>query len=215
MKSKKKNLSLEILDISMEISDKMPVWKNKTNKNPKSIITAQYRKGKVNESRINMDLHTGTHVDAHFHMLDNGRKINEISLNKFIGECIVLDFTTIKEKITIKELKNKNIKNNDIVLLKTRKKSMKKFDFNYTYLEKSGAKFLATKNIKSVGIDGLGVEINQPGYPTHKHLLNKNISIIEGLDLSKIKPGRYFFIGLPLKIKDGDASPIRAVLVKK
>ena len=208
---------MKIYDISMEISNKMPVYKNKAIKKPKIKRTRTIKQGS-NESKLEIESHTGTHADAHFHMLAKGKTLEKIGLDKFIGDCIVLDFTKAKNKITMNDIKkNKNfkkIKNNDIVLLKTRKKLMKKFDYNFTFLEKSGAKFLANKKIKCVGIDNLGIERSQPNHETHTILFKKNISIVEGLELSKIKPGRYFFIGLPLKIKHGDGSPIRAVLVK-
>jgi len=205
---------MKIYDISMEISENMPVYKNKAAKKPSLEITRTLKQGS-NESKINLELHTGTHADAYYHMLAKGKKINQIDLAKFIGECVVLDFTNIKDKLTIKEFKKfKNkVKKNDIVLLKTLKTPIKKFNKNFTYLEKSGASFLASKKIKLVGIDALGIERTK-NHETHITLFNKNIPIIEGLELSKIKPGRYFFIGLPLKIKDGDASPIRAALVK-
>lgn len=199
----------------MEISRTMPVYKDKTEKKPKVKVTRTLKQGS-NESKIDLELHTGTHADAYFHMLSKGKKIDKINLNKFIGDSIVLDFTKIKDKITeksLKKIKNK-IKKNDIVLFKTRKKIMKRFNYNFTYLDKDAAKLLVNKKVKTVGIDGLGIERNQPNHETHKILFNKKIPIIEGLELSKIKPGRYFFVGLPLKIKDGDASPIRAVLVK-
>ncbi len=207
---------MKIYDISAEINEGTVVWKDKDSKKPKFRITAEFAKDRMNESRIDIDLHTGTHADAHFHMLDNGKRIDEISLNKFIGNCVVLDFTGVKNKITAKDIeKQKNkIKKNDIVLLKTLKKPIKKFDLNFTFLGKTGAEFLSNMKIKTAGIDALGVERSQPGHDTHKILFKKNISIVEGLELSKIKPGRYFFIGLPLKIKGRDGSPIRAVLVK-
>lgn len=209
-------LKMKIYDISMEINENIAVWKNKESKKPKFRITAEYSKGKVNESRIDMDLHTGTHADAHFHMLADGKRIDEVSLDKFIGNCIVLDLTKVKDKITAKDIgKQKNkIKKEDIVLLKTVKKPIKNFDLNFTFLGKTGAEFLSNMKIKTVGIDALGVERSQPGHDTHRILFEKDISIVEGLELSKINPGRYFFIGLPLKIKGRDGAPIRAVLVK-
>ena len=208
---------MKIYDISVEIREDMAVYKDKTEKKPKLKVTRTLKEG-ANESRLELDLHTGTHADAFFHMLAKRRTIEKISLEKFIGQCIVLDFTKAKNKITVNEiLKNNNfkkIKKNDIVLLKTRKSPLKKFNYNFTYLEKTGAKYLANKNIKLIGVDNLGIERNQKSHDTHKVLFKKNIPIIEGLELSKIKEGRYFFVGLPLKIKDGDASPIRAVLVE-
>ena len=98
-------------------------------------------------------------------------------------------------------------------MLKTRNKPLNSFEVNFTYLDKSGAEYLANKKIKLIGIDNLGIERNQLNHETHKILFKKNIPVIEGLELSKINAGRYFFIGLPLKI-NSDASPVRAVLVK-
>ena len=210
---------MKIYDISMEINESMVVYKNKPEKKPKIKRTRNLKQG-ANESKLELESHTGTHADAYYHMLAKGKKIDKLALDKFMGKCIVLDFIkTKKNQITLNNIKKNNnskkIKKNDIVLLKTRSKPLKKFNKNFTYLEKSGAKYLATRKIKCLGIDALGVERSQPKHETHKILFKKNIPIIEGLELSKIKPGRYFFIGLPLKIKDGDASPIRAVLIKK
>jgi len=207
---------MRIYDISMEIREGMPVYKNKPAKSPKIIITNTIKQGS-NESKLEIESHTGTHADAYYHMLAKGKKIDNIPLDKFMGECIVLDFTKVKHnKITLNDIKKENnkIKKNDIVILKTRNTKMEAFDFNFTFLDKNAAKFLSTKNIKSIGTDNLGIERLQPHHDTHRILFKKNITIIEGLELSKIKPGRYFFIGLPLKIKDGDGSPIRAVLVE-
>ena len=208
---------MKIYDISMGIREDMPVYKNKKEKKPELKATRTLENG-ANESKLILDLHIGTHADAFFHMLANGKTIEKIQLEKFIGSCIVLDFAKARDKITINEIKKnksiKKIKKGDIVLLKTRNKPLEKFNYNFTYLEKSGAEYFAGKNIKLIGIDSLGIERDQKNHDTHTILFKKNIPIIEGLELSKIKPGRYFFIGLPLKIKDGDASPIRAILVE-
>ena len=222
---------MKIYDISMEIREDMPIYKNKEEKKPKIVIKRTIEQG-ANESRIEIESHTGTHADSFFHMIENGETIDQIGLEKFAGECLVLDFSNKKDKITIEDFHEKFyndkksnskiksnkemiIKKNDVILLKTRKTSMKSFDFNFTFLDKSGAEFLAKKKIKCVGIDNLGIERGQPGHETHKALFGKGIPIVEGLELSNIKQGRYFFIGLPLKIKNGDGSPIRAALIDK
>ena len=131
-----------------------------------------------------------------------------------MGKCVVLDFTKIKKGITKNNLKNKKIQKNEIVLLKTKNKPDKTYNYGFTYLEKSGAEYLVSKKVKAVGLDSLSVERSQPNYDTHKILLRNKIPIFEGLDLSKVKQGRYFFYGVPLKIK-ADGSPIRAVLIGK
>ena len=210
-----KDYKMKIHDISLEISEDMAVYKDNPNKKPVITITRTIKDGS-NESKISLESHTGTHADAPYHMIQSGKRIDELALNSFIGKCIVLDFTKIKkteDSIKESDLKNKKIKKNDIVLLKTKTKIENKFDYNYVYLGKSGASYLASKKIKAVGIDSLGIERSQTEHDTHKILFESNISIVEGLNLTKIKQGRYFFIGLPLKIKNGDASPIRAVLL--
>tara|TARA_Y100000310_G_scaffold304369_1_gene343462 strand:+ start:10253 stop:10882 length:630 start_codon:yes stop_codon:yes gene_type:complete len=206
---------MKIHDISLTISEDMAVYKDKQEKKPKIDITRTMDEGS-NESKFHMESHTGTHADAPYHMLDSGKKLDKLELEPFIGNCIVLDLTNSKDSIKKEDLEDKKtlIEKGDIVLLKTKNKSENKFDFNFTYLDKSSAEYISKLEIKSVGIDNLGIERAQPEHETHIILFKKGIQIIEGLDLSKIKQGRYFFIGLPLKIKDGDGSPIRAVLIE-
>ena len=204
---------MKIYDLSQEISEDMIVYKNNTEKRPKITATRTIKEG-ANESRIEIDSHTGSHVDAPYHMIFNGDTIERMPLEKFMGKAIVLDFTKRNSSITSNNFKKVKIQKKDIILLKTKNKYEKKFNINFTYLEKSGANYLASKQIKAVGIDSLGIERNQPNHETHKILLKNNILIFEGLDLSKIKQGKYLFYGFPLKIRKGDASPIRAVLIK-
>ncbi len=207
---------MKIYDLSPVIHDDMVVWKNLPEKRSRLIITKTIKDGS-NESKLEIEAHAGSHVDAPYHFLPRGKTIEKISLEKFMGTAIVLDFTRIKDTIIKNHFKNIKIKiqKNDIVLLKTKNKPDKRFNFSFTYLEKSGANYLVSKSIKAVGIDSLGIERNQPNHETHKILLSNNIPIFEGLDLSKVKQGRYFFYGFPLRIRKGDASPIRAVLVER
>lgn len=203
---------MKIYDLSPEISENMAVYKNKLDKRPKITITRALKEG-ANESKLDIYVHTGSHVDAPYHVLQNGKTIEKISLDRFMGKCVVIDFTKIKNPITKDHLKTIKIQKNDIVLLKTKNKAEKNFNSNFTYLEKSGAEYLVAKKIKAVGIDNLGIERRQPNHETHKILLKNNIPIFEGLDLSKVKRGRYYFHGLPLKIRNGDASPVRGVII--
>jgi len=204
---------MKIYDLSPEISEDMAVYKNKSDKKPKLTVTRTLKEG-ANESKLDIYVHTGSHVDAPYHVLENGKTIEKISLDKFMGKAVVLDFTKAEGSITKKNfLKKIFFLTNHIVLLKTKNKNEKTFNFEFTYLEKSGAEYLASKRIKAVGIDSLGIERNQPAHETHKIFARNGIPIFEGLNLSKVKQGRYFFYGLPLKIKKGDGSPIRAVLI--
>ncbi len=202
---------MKLYDLSPEISEGMAAYKDKAEKKPKIIPTRTLKDG-ANESKIELELHTGSHVDAPFHFFENGKTVDRIDLSRFMGECAVLDFTKVKNSITKNDFKNSKIQKDDIVLLKTKNKFENSFNPNFTFLESSGAEYLASKKIKAVGIDNLGIERSQPNHETHKILLRNDIIIFEGLDLSKVKSGRYFFYGFPLKIRNGDASPVRAVL---
>lgn len=206
-------VKMKIHDISIIIKENMVVWKDREHKKPKFRTTSKYEDNGVNESRIDMDLHTGTHADAPFHMVKSGKKMDEIPLDKFIGKCKVLDLTNAKGKITENILKKFEINKGDIILIKTKNKPEAKFDMKFPFVDKSGAEYLAKRKIRTLGVDSLGVERDQPDHDTHKLLFGSNIAVIEGLELSKIKQGEYFLVALPLKI-NGDAAPSRAVLVE-
>jgi len=203
-----------IHDISMQISSNMPVYKNMEIKKPKLTIIANHKDNSIYETDLQINLHTGTHVDAPLHAIENGNYVESYSLEKFYGNALIIDLTAVKDHITRDDLINQNIQENDIILLKTINSYDTHFNFNFIYLSVSGAEYLAGKKIKTVGIDGLGIERSQKNHPTHKILLSNNIPIIEGLRLSKIEKGRYTFIGFPISISSVEASFLRAVLVE-
>lgn len=204
---------MKIIDISMEISEDMMVYKNKKIKKPIIETIQSHNDSKAHETNITVNLHTGTHVDAPLHMISDGDTMESYSLEKFTGEAYVIDFSSVNECITFEDLKVKNIKKNDIVILKTSNSEDNEFNYEFIYLEESGAKYLEKIGIKTVGIDALGIERNQANHNTHKILLNSRIPIIEGLRLGNVKEGRYKFFGFPIKIKGVEASILRAILI--
>lgn len=208
---------MEIIDISMEIHPGMMVYKNRKGKRPQFESTRSIANGEgANETRICLDSHTGTHIDAVSHFMPYGKTTSQIPLDNFVGLCRVIDLTHLNEKITAEDLKEKNISKNQILLLKTKNSFNKssEFDFNFVYLEKSGAEYLARMEVKTVGIDALGIERDQPDADTHKTLLGNGIPIIEGLQLSQVSEGGYMLFCLPMPLKDLDGAPVRAVLIK-
>ena len=89
------------------------------------------------------------------------------------------------------------------------------FDPHFVYLEAAAAQFLVTKHLTVVGVDGLGVERDQPDHTTHNILFQSNIIIIEGLRLGLVAPGSYDFICLPLSIIGAEAALARAILISR
>lgn len=206
---------MKVYDISMSIHHGMPVYKNKDEKRPIIQVMQDFSTGSSYGSRISMDMHTGTHIDAPLHMIENGSTMDEFNIEKVVTECKVIDLTEVKDKITEKDFNNKEINEGDFILLKTRNSFEEDFDFNFVFLDESGATYLKQRGIKGVGIDSLGIERSQKGHETHKILLGDGITIIEGLRLKEVNEGKYLLFALPLKIMGVEAAPARAILIEQ
>ncbi|HHW49832.1 MAG TPA: cyclase family protein [Clostridiaceae bacterium] len=173
-----------------------------------------------NLSLISFGSHTGTHIDAPLHFCKNGKAIDELDFDYFLGKAKVIE---IFDPVSVKkdELMKHHIKRGDILLLKTensrrRLLSRGKFVTDYCYLEPEAAEYLAQVGIKTLGYDFLSPEkynFSTPG--AHLALLKNNIVIAEGLLLEDVPEGEYEIIMLPMKIKGGNGSPVRAVLIER
>ncbi|MBN1624738.1 MAG: cyclase family protein [Clostridia bacterium] len=205
---------MKYYDISMEISEDMMVYKNRAEKRPRREIMAKYNESEMNESRIFMDLHTGTHIDAPFHMIDKGETIETMDIGRLIGKAMVLDLTDVMDGITKSDLVKKSINSGSFILFKTKNSFSEDFDPEFIYLTEDGAGYLRDLKIRGVGTDALGIERSQPGHETHKILLGNGIIIIEGLRLAGIDEGEFMMYALPLRIKGGDGAPARVILAE-
>ncbi len=206
----------KIYDISMPISDALPVWPG----DPaiSLIRVCDMAKGAAcNLTRIEMGSHTGTHVDAPGHCLANGATIDRIPLEVLVGPCMVLE-ADVKKTIEHVDLSALNFKGIPRVLFKTRNSVLwntpeKTFYKEYAALGRSGAEFLATQKMVLVGIDYLSIEAYDSDHQdVHKTLLKNNIIILEGLNLSGIQPGVYELLCLPLNLAGCDGAPARVLL---
>ena len=203
-----------IYDISMTITEEMMVYKNREEKKPKIKQVNFFEKQGNYESLLTMNLHTGTHIDYPLHMLKDGLTSSSENLKALIGKAKVFDLFEVNDHISETDLKGLNIEENDFVLFKTKNSFKETFDFNFVYLDESGAQYLKEKRIRGVGIDGLGIERAQENNPTHKILLSNNIIILEGIRLKEVPKGEYEIYCLPLKISQVEASPARVILVR-
>ncbi|CAM3699631.1 cyclase family protein [Alicyclobacillus pomorum] len=202
-----------IYDVSMPIYEGMPVYKNKPEKQPSFQITSNFDTGSVRETRVCLDVHCGTHVDAPLHMVKDGPTIETVGLNELVRECKVLDLTSVTDGITESDLANLPIAEGDFLLFKTKNSWDTAFNPEFIYLKEDGAKYLAEKKVAGVGIDGLGIERSQPGHPTHKALFAAQAVIIEGLRLAEVPVGTYLMVAAPLALQGLDAAPARVILI--
>ena len=167
--------------------------------------------------------HVGTHVDAPAHFIEGGRTIDEVLIDRFMGKGVVIDVTHLgpKEPITkdiIKGILSKygieSLKG-WVVLFYTGHDSKLGTPewFNHPGLDGSGAKYLLDLGVNAVGIDAPSID-HEP-YPAHKLLLGNGVPIYENLTNLKelVDKPRFRFIGLPLKILRGSASPVRAIAI--
>jgi len=206
---------MEIIDISWPISTATTGYKDRNV--VKFDEVKNFNKDGVRDHNITLSTHSGTHVDAAAHFMRDGKMIDQMRPERTIGFAKVLDLTTVLEKITRDDLADKSIEENDIVLLKTlnsAKAATEKFTPHFVYLEESGARYLAEKKVKAVGIDYLGIEHSQKDHPTHITLMKHDIAIIEGLRLQHVDAGKYFCVCLPLYLIGLEAAPARAILIK-
>ncbi|MDK2816371.1 MAG: arylformamidase [Moorella sp. (in: firmicutes)] len=205
---------MRIYDISMPIYHGMPVYKNRAEKQPQTEITRDYENG-VRETRWLLDSHTGTHIDAPAHVIPGGATTADLDLSLLIGSCRVLDLTAVNDRITARDLEGQPVRSGDFILLKTKNSWAAGNEAGFIYLDAGAASYIVQKGVRGVGLDALGVERDQPGYPTHRTLLENGVVIIEGLRLKGVSPGVYHILALPLPLLGAEAAPARVVLLER
>lgn len=206
---------MNIIDISMEIDEEMPVYPG--NPRPELEKYRERPEDSTTESKICIGSHTGTHVDAPQHVKEDGKTVKEMDLENFYGDAQVLDLTDCREKVDAEDLKEKEIKE-DIILLKTDNSLQTYNDFreDFTYLTLKAVEYLINQNVKTVGIDYLSLVKFEGGEKAAKahEKANEEMTVIEGLDLREVNSGSYIFSGAPLKM-DTDGAPMRAALIQE
>ncbi|SDO47908.1 cyclase family protein [Alkalicoccus daliensis] len=200
---------MKMYDVTGTIYEGMTVYKDKPEKQPKLNTETN---GYVTETRLEVDVHTGTHIDAPLHMIEQGETFETIPLDSLVGQCKVLDLTDVEDGVTKKDLEAFDIQKGDFILFKTKNSFEEAFNFEFIFLKKDGAEYLSEIGIRGVGTDALGIERSQEGHPTHKTLFNNNVIIIEGLRLKEVAGGDYFMVAAPLKLHGTDAAPARIML---
>lgn len=206
----------KLIDISVTLQPGLPVWP--TNK-PLSITRVDSMKNGslANVTRFETGSHTGTHIDAPLHFVDDAKTTEEIPLEKLVGPCRVVDFRG-KTKITAADLEALGLEDHvEKLLFKTDNSRLWEnmthpFYEDFCALTSDAAQWVADHGIHLVGIDYLSIQLFHDSPETHVILLSAEVVILEGLDLREVEPGNYRLICLPLKIKGVEGTLARAVL---
>ncbi|MFX0101087.1 MAG: cyclase family protein [Candidatus Hodarchaeota archaeon] len=204
---------MKIYDVSMLIHEKMIAYPG----NPPPMIEklSEIPRSSVNASSICLGSHAGTHVDSPLHVKENGKSATSLPLDSFYGPCRVLDLTSVNLEIHAEDLEEFDIKEGEIILLKTKNslRGFDKFRKDYIHVKIDAAEYLVKKGIKTLGVDYLSVKKFGGDDEVHEKTI-MNMTLFEGLDLSEPPAGKYVFAGLPLRI-DCDGAPARVLLIKE
>lgn len=177
--------------------------------------------GKIaNLYKLVMNTHHGTHVDVPYHMIPDGRKLDDYPIERWVCPAKVVAIED-KESIKPRELKGLDIRPGDAVLFKTSNTSSGLITRrgavaeSWVYISPEASDLLVEKKVNLVGIDYFSVE--KPGdmsSTTHKKLLGNEILIIEGIYLRDVSPGEYTIFCFPLNLKGTGGGPARVVLLR-
>lgn len=211
---------MRIYDITVPISESVPIYKGDSEARVESFAALE-RGDSANVSKMCFGVHTATHVDAPNHFIDGTRTVDALDLEKLIGPCRVIE---IPDEIMLIEPENiGELAGVERVLFKTRNSGFwttpeTGFRTDFTTISHATAQQLAKTGIKLVGIDYLSIEAyGSTGHPVHLALLEREVIILEGVDLREVPSGDYDIICLPLKYigGTGDGAPARTVLLKR
>lgn len=204
-----------LYDVSMPLRDGMPYYSGST---PfRRVLTHELAKGQpVNESKLDMGAHNGTHVDAPLHFEKGGFAVDAIPAENLVGPARLFQLSG-RPRIDRADLERLEWRGVERVLFGTDNSDHwargGSFTPGYVYLTGAGAEFLVEQRIRLVGIDSLGIEqYGLDGHPAHHALLRRGITIVEGLCLSGVPAGDYMLFCGPLRIVGADGAPARVFL---
>ena len=205
-----------IIDITVPLTTEMPIWPGF-----KGIritpIKRMDRGDSFNISRLDCNLHTGTHVDAPSHFLQNGTTVKQLPLDVLVGPSYVAHLPDAAD-ITADDLSDLNLPSGiERLLLRTRNSELwaaktTRFNKDFVALTYDAAQWIVDKGIRLIGVDYLSVQRYRDDARTHQILLGADTIALEGLNLSNVKSGFYELICLPLRLVGADGAPIRAIL---
>lgn len=204
-----------LYDVSRALNQ-APVWPGEPAPEVSTVKSLAAGNG-VTVSELSMCVHTGTHIDAPAHFIDNGDSIAEIELERLIGTVQVVDFGDAPH-IDAMQLEQAGIAADcPRVLFRTRNSRLlrdARFDKNYVAMTPDGAEWAVAHGLSLLGIDYASIEaFDEAENRTHKILLGAGVAVIEGLDLAQVPAGIYELICLPMKVGAIEAAPARVVLL--
>ena len=206
----------EIIDISVPLRPQMPTWPGSVGFQLMRTMCLEAGDS-ANVSRLDCDLHVGTHVDAPWHFVEDGSTVEQLPLDSLIGPAIVAYLPKV-DAITAGDLAALGLSSGaKRLLLRTRNSELwaagvTEFRKDYAALTPDAARWVVDHGIRLIGVDYLSVQRYDDSPLTHQILLEAGVIILEGLNLAGVQPGAYELICLPLCLVGAEGAPARAVL---
>ncbi len=212
---------MRVHDITLTLSSRLPVWPGDP-----SVRIERVKKiedgANSNVSELQMRVHSGTHIDAPVHFLnESGKGVESIPLDTLIGFCTVVEIPEDITEITRAVLEGLYLpQGSKRILFKTRNsrywmEKVAEFQPDFVGISEDGAQLLVDRGYQLVGIDYLSISPYKRSRPTHEVLLKAGIVILEGLDLSRVSEGYYSIFCLPIKLEGSDGAPARVILIEE
>src|ERR671919_1495545 len=218
----RRTCAMEMVDLSHVIYDGMPKIPILPDVHVQRFLSLE--KGlPLNVTELSLPCHAGTHVDAPIHIVPNGKSIEELPLDRFVGTGAVVGVDKKGgEEVTAKDLEASSVSVNrgDILMLHTGwDEKFDSPDYNlHPYLSVDAAEWMVKKGIKMLGIDCITVDLPTPlrpkgfDFPVHRALLGNSVLIAENVtNLGSIVGKKTRILALPLRVKGSDAGHARIV----
>ncbi|NQZ01761.1 MAG: cyclase family protein [Bdellovibrionales bacterium] len=205
----------KIIDISPEIHPEVAVWPGDLAFS-RSVALDMKSGDNLTLSSINTTVHLGAHADAPNHYQRDEVGISGVSLEAYIGHCQVVHVQLPRgERIKPEHLSGRKIEAPRVLFATQSFPDPDNFNEDFNSLSPELIKWLAEQGVCLVGLDTPSVDpFSSKALESHQELHRTGMRNLEGLVLSHVEEGFYFLSALPLKLKDVDASPVRAVLVQ-
>ncbi len=205
------------IDVSVPIRAGMVHWPDNPPVETERVLDVE-RGDPATVSRLSLGVHSGTHVDAPMHFVAGAPGVEELPWDGLIGAARVVEIRD-RRAIGVDELRAVDPAEGERLLFKTENSercwNVREFQPDYVPLLLEGARLLAERRVKTVGIDYLSLAAMDEGVPTHLALIDAGITMIEGLDLSGVEPGAYEMLCLPIRLADADGAPARVLLRRR
>ena len=201
-----------IWDISRTVDESTAVWPGDTPFSRKWVMRID-QGCSCNVSTVTHTVHCATHADAPLHFVDGAPSIEAVDLAKYVGPCLVMTARS-RDALHVTDLAGLDLRKEERLLVRGPDK-LRDDEWRDAFFHCSveAARHVAASRLQLLGIDTPSMDfMSSKELEAHKALIAGGVAILENLDLSNVPDGRYELIALPLKIRGGDASLVRAVL---